>query len=87
MADINEQVVQNTWKRYTLIAAVVGALSGGGVTAILTFFTDWVDMNSRPGEIIYAADLAPGLQGTVQVVIEDQEWIIDIICKHHKEEC
>ena len=86
-ADKVEAKVRKWWNRWTLLAAIVLAFTSGGVTATLMFAAEWVDMNSRPGDVMDATDLAPEM---IPLIHENQDEIDDLwhfVCRHHPEEC
>jgi len=70
-----EKEVDSLWKRYSKIAVILAAFSGGSITATLTFATKWVEMNSRPYDIVNAADLTPEL---LPLISDNQDDISDI---------
>ena len=79
--------IESGYKRYLIVAAMVGLLTGGGLVSVLTYATEWVDMNSRPGDVMNSADITPEL---LPLIHDNQDEISDlweIICKQHKQEC
>jgi len=76
-----EKEVDSLWKRYSKIAIILAAFSGGSITATLTFATAWVEMNSRPLEVINAADLAPDLYILMNENQEDVAVIKEALCE------
>jgi len=70
-----EKEVNSIWKRYSKIAVILAAFSGGSITATLTFATSWVEMNSRPFDVVNAADLTPEL---LPLINENDDAITEI---------
>lgn len=82
-----EQKASTYLKRWGMIAAVVGIFSGGSAAAVFTFFAEWVEMNSRPGDVVNAADVTPGLLPLIHDNQDQIDWLRDAVCSQHPEEC
>ena len=76
-----EKEVNSIWKRYSKIAIIIAAFSGGSITATLTFATAWVEMNSRPLDVINAADMAPELMPLIYDNQDDITAVMDALCE------
>ena len=79
--------MRNDLKKYSWILVFLAGFSGGSYMTLITFAASWVEMNSRPAEVVDAADLAPG---TLKLVHENQDEISelwDVFCDLHPEEC
>ena len=86
MADDAPQVekrARSMLRKWGLIAAIIGVFSGGSAAATAHFFASWVEMNSRPGDIVTAADIAPELMPLIHDNQDDITDIRDLICEHH----
>jgi hypothetical protein len=82
-----ENTTASILKKWGTIAAIIGIFSGGSATAVFTFATEWVRMNSEPDKVMVAADLTPEL---LPLINENQDEITDlwdIICQEHPKEC
>lgn len=74
-------------KKYSWVLIFLAGLSGGSYLTLITFAAAWVEMNSRPIDVVNAADLV-----TIQheMISDNQDEIDDLwafICSKYPQEC
>lgn len=82
-----EAKAKSAWKKYLAMAAFVATLSSGSATVTMYFFAAWVEMNSRPSDIVNAADLTPELHKLISDNQDEIDWLLEFVCAKHPEDC
>ena len=76
----DESTLKKLGQKWLILVAVISALTSGSVVMMLTYFTDWVWMNSNPGVVRVSSE-------SFEDVIINQTKMKTIVCDVHEAAC
>ena len=71
---------QAVLKKWGIVAAIIGIFSGGGAMTVFHFAADWVEMNSRPTDIVNTINVVP-------LISDDLYTLEDRYCRRFPVDC